>query len=523
MEIMVKNISSYFIDFIYYTKYFLYFNFFMMSLLSNLIYYFSFGKINNSLIKNLYYVINLNGCVLIKFVQWTVTNIEPLENDESKIILDLFYNFYENCDVHGINYTKQLFYDEYGMEFDSVFVLDDNFKVKSGSIAQVYKAKFKTNDYLITNLIDNLIDNSNNFNSKNNLDDVAIKVVHPQIKYQMYFPIKFINFYQYCIQNFDCLKKYGTIFDFDSFFENLQLQINMNNEFNNMKYFYNYYSNNEYIVIPKPIVSSRQILIMEFLTGSSIEDLDVSEYEKKQVILLLNLFMKNGYYFLDYIHSDLHQSNWKVRKYKDFCQLIVYDYGYVLKSDSEFSNTTINFMFYMDTFDLTNLAKLLYENITNIKNISIHDFSKQYINSIQNIIPFSDALIVSTYNFCYKNNYILKNNLLELFISMILLKKHFKKYIFTSKKNMDSNFIMSCYINCVSLSKKYNIFNDLATYIEEKFLNNETLISKYDYKNNIFDSITSNNEIIINSDSSESSSNTISATDSPQSMHSIDI
>ena len=50
-------------------------------------------------------------------------------------------NFYENCDVHAINYTKQLFYNEYGMDFDSVFVLDDNFKVKSGSIAQVYKAK----------------------------------------------------------------------------------------------------------------------------------------------------------------------------------------------------------------------------------------------------------------------------------------------------------------------------------------------------------------------------------------------
>lgn len=518
MEIMVKNISSSFVDFIYYIKYFLYFNFFMMSLFSNLIYYFSFGKINNSLIKNLYYVINLNGCVLIKFVQWTVTNIEPLKNDESKVILDLFYNFYENCDVHGINYTKQLFYDEYGMEFDSVFVLDDNFKVKSGSIAQVYKAKFKTNSKL------NDISNNLDSNFKNNLDDVAIKVVHPQIKYQMYFPIKFINFYQYCIQNFDCLKKYGTIFDFDSFFENLQLQINMNNEFNNMNYYYDYYSNNEYIVIPKPIVSSRQILIMEFLTGSSIEELDISEYEKKQVVLLLNLFIKNGYYYLDYIHSDLHQSNWKVKKYKDFYQLIIYDYGYVLNSDGgKFNNIVIKFMTYMDTFDLPNLAKLLYENITNIKNINIDDFSKKYINSIQSIIPFSDALIVSTYNFCYKNNYILKNNLLELFISMLLVKKYFKKYVFTMKKNMDINFVMSCHIYNISICKKYNIFNDLATYIEEKFLNNETLISKYDYKNNIFDSITSNNEVIINSDSSESSSNTISATDSPQSMHSIDI
>ena len=173
MDIMVKNIYSSFVDFIYYSKYFLYFNLFMVSLFSNLIYYFSFGKINNSLIKSLYYVINLNGCVLIKFVQWTVTNIEPLENNESKVILDLFYNFYESCDVHGINYTKQLFYDEYGIEFDSVFVLDDNFKVKSGSIAQVYKAKFKTknNDNLITNLNSNL-----NSNFENNLDDLAIKV-----------------------------------------------------------------------------------------------------------------------------------------------------------------------------------------------------------------------------------------------------------------------------------------------------------------------------------------------------------
>ena len=144
--------------------------------------------------------------------------------------------------------------------------------------------------------------------------------------------------------------------------------------------------------------------------------------------------MKNGYFYLDYIHSDLHQSNWKVRKYKDFYQLIIYDYGYVLKSDSEFRNTNSLMIYYMDTFDLPNLAKLLYKNITNIKNISIDDFTKQYINSITNLVPFSDALLISTYNFCYKNNYILKNNILELLISMMLLRKHYKKYVFTMKK-----------------------------------------------------------------------------------------
>ena len=64
-------------------KYFLYFVFFINFLLINLIYYSFFNKSSTFLIEKLYFTINLNGCVLIKFIQWSLDNINFLFNDSN--------------------------------------------------------------------------------------------------------------------------------------------------------------------------------------------------------------------------------------------------------------------------------------------------------------------------------------------------------------------------------------------------------------------------------------------------------
>jgi hypothetical protein len=70
-----------------------------------------------------------------------------IKNDANKntAIIKLFSKYYENCSIHNLKYTKNLFFEEFGYVFDDVFTLDETFSVKSGSIAQVYKAYY---DYL---------------------------------------------------------------------------------------------------------------------------------------------------------------------------------------------------------------------------------------------------------------------------------------------------------------------------------------------------------------------------------------
>ena len=79
-------------DLLFYIKYFIYFNFFIAILINNIIYYKLFKKSNYYLIQILYYSIKLNGCVLIKFIQWLTANLDMLEEKEMKNILKIFSN-----------------------------------------------------------------------------------------------------------------------------------------------------------------------------------------------------------------------------------------------------------------------------------------------------------------------------------------------------------------------------------------------------------------------------------------------
>lgn len=475
---------NFFIDFFIYLKYFIYFNLFLFSLTNNLIYYKLTKNINNGLIKSLYFSINLNGCVLIKFVQWVIINIELLEDDANQYILKMFKKFYENCSIHNLNYTKKMFYKDFGYNFDELLIIDEDFSIKSGSIAQVYKVKLNSNN----------IGNQFNFlqNSINHEKSYALKVVHPEVYYQLFFPINFINSYKFFVCNITFLKKYNTIFDFNSFFSNLKLQLNMNNEYKNMQYFYNTYIDNPYIVIPEPIVSNDNCLLMEYVEGEFMHDLDISDFEKQKICALLNLFYKDTFQNCNYFHSDLHDSNWKVKKYNDFYQLIIYDFGYIIKNDiQELSKKTIL------NFDLNNLEGIgesIYESCITNKNIDKQSIVNDYKNFMIKTLPYSDDYLIKTYQFCYKNNLILKPAFLELFICNILLKKYFYKYLFKHISDIyDGNFLVSINLAYINICKKYNIFKQVQQYIENNYLNNQTLLDTYVYEDNYLENIEKEN------------------------------
>lgn len=468
-------ISNKLIHLFFLLKYFLYFVSFINILLINLIYYSFFNKSTTFLVEKLYFTINLNGCVLIKFIQWSLDNFNFLFDDndisDKKIhLLNLFNNLYENCEIHNINYTKKIYNQEFNTSFDNDIEIDKNYEIKSGSVAQIYKAKFINNP------------------SK----DIAIKVVHPEIQYQLIYPMLFIKILRFIISNVWFLKKYNIIFNFESFFQNIKLQKNMNNEFNNLKYYYNIYNNNSHILIPQPLYSSDNILIMEYYNGYTIDEIDISQIEKQKIIILLNLFIKNNYMFLDYIHNDLHKANWKIINHDNIYKIIIYDFGYVIKNNMQ--NIYKNLSYYVDLNDYTKISEILYHNISNI-DISEIEFTNCFINYINNsniIKAYDSNTLKLIYKFCYINKYILRDILLEIFISLLLFKKNMDTYLFF--EDYDINYIVQLNFYYYEYCEKNKIFNDVKNYIHKYYINNDTIKKLYKYNNNYFDTLSGNND-----------------------------
>ena len=456
-------------------KYFVYFSLFINAVTINKINYIFTNKINHTLIKYLYNTINLNGCMLIKLVQWINTNIELLDiGDDDNFIGSLFTSFYENCNIHDFGYTRQLFIDEYcdgnEEEFENKIQFDMNADVKSGSIAQVYKCIYENHA-------------------------VALKVVHPDIEHQVIYPMMFVKFYKFMVGNISFLNKYDTPFIFNNFFQNFIKKYDMRNEFNNMTYFYNEYIDNPYVLIPKPIATSKNILIMEFIEGENINEITDSCIEKQKIAVLLNLFVKDNYYFKDYYHSDLHESNWKVKKYNDFYQLIVYDYGYISKNNIQESFKLVTF--YNDTLNIAGLCEVVFEHCLNIKfnqeQLVIH--FDNYVKDLNVDIkePFCDEIILRLYNFLVINNISVTPSMSELFVSTILIKKYIIKYLLIEKvgstKEENANNIINGYLATINLCEKYNIFPKLKNYYVINIIQNPIFKNTYSFKNEFFEKL----------------------------------
>ena len=481
------------------TKYFVFFIMFLNSALINYLYYKCFNKLSNILIVFLSYTINLNGCIIIKLIQWINNQLLFLKNNtNNKFISQIFSQYYENCYVHNINYTKSVFYQEFGVKFDDFFELDTAYTIKSGSIAQVYKGTIK-NPY-----------NSDYINKTNSY--VAIKVVHPEIKYQLIYPIYFLKIYVFLVTNFKCLKKYDMIFNFDAFLSNLEKQINMINEYANNEYFYNKYYNHNIIVIPKPLMKSEHFLIMEYIEGETFDTLTISDYKKQIIVCLIALFIKDTYMFGKYVHSDLHDANWKILRQENtnnandtnIYKIIIYDFGYVIEN-----NLHENFkklIYYLDINNTYELGNLLFLNVQNLNidysnSVEVEKCKEKFIVDFmkynEQSYPYTDSNYIAAYNFCHNNGYKLNNSLLDLFICIMLLHKYFRKYIFSIFTQDNNTFNQTNYyryiynVNSyyVSICDKYNVFDDVKSYINKQYITNPLFCDTINYNNNYFNTL----------------------------------
>jgi predicted unusual protein kinase regulating ubiquinone biosynthesis (AarF/ABC1/UbiB family) len=128
--------------------------------------------------------------------------------------------YYDNCNIHSLKYTKKIFKNEYKYDFDDIFTIDNEFVIKSGSIAQVYKCNYK---------------------DKDKDEPIIIKVVHPETEWQQFWIENIFIFWLYLSKKISCLNNYSLPINAREYINNFNKQFDMNNEYNNLSIYYLYF------------------------------------------------------------------------------------------------------------------------------------------------------------------------------------------------------------------------------------------------------------------------------------------
>ena len=443
-------------------------------LYQNYIYYNQNHDFNESYLDQLCNSITRCGSVCIKFTQWITPILELTyveENDlftkdrEKPLWLTKLESFYENCEVHDIEYTKEIYKESFHSELDKDYEIID--VIASGSIGQVYKLKQGDKFY-------------------------AMKVIHPNITHQIQFIRRFLRFLFY----FSKTRKIVTNllpFNLLQFVDNFEKQCNLIYESNNLLQFYHTYKDNEFIVIPTLYKISQKILLMSYEEGIQYSQADINEYQKYKIINLFHLFARNNT-TINFNHGDLHNGNWKIRPYKNNYQLIIYDFGfcwsvlpeyyYIVDISTECFETPPE-----DGIDIDDFCKMMNYCIGNldgrINHRIVYEYLEEELKQVNTGILSPVQLYQITAKFCILHSILIDPIMIQFIIITIQLSLNLIDFnLQGSSKNPISNTIVykERYLDVLSFCKTYNIFPEYRKNIENK-MKQHTLLD------NIFETI----------------------------------
>lgn len=393
-------------------KYFYFFH----RLLCNLFFFIVYKNLtlnsNKYLIQCINSDIKNNGFVTIKLIQWLLCRYRNLmikTNRDNYIynLLENFSNVYEDCNIHDFNYTEKIYNQDFSENLLEIIEIDNNYKINSASIAQVYKGIIKETGEV-----------------------VAIKVCHPDLDYQFIYPYFYYRIYLYLSSNLKCFNKYVLPFDMSGFFNNFFKQIDMNNEYINLEYFYNEYINNPLVLIPKPIKSSKNILIMKYIEGENFESFKDSQYMQNKFILLVNLFVRNNIINLEKVHGDLHSNNWKIVIEDNKEKIVIYDFGFCVDVPKNSKHIINDLSIAMECNEHKLFANCIYNYLKTPCRRSI------FLKDSQTFIDLnSNNISINSYiDFCINKGYRFNSDILDLILSSLLVNNYFSKYI--ANRNM---------------------------------------------------------------------------------------
>ena len=324
--------------------------------------------------------------------------------------------------------------------------------IASGSIGQVYKVHNKNGDIF------------------------ALKIIHPNIQYQIFF-VEYLIKLLYSIKPLRDYFEYHLPFSLINFILDFKTQINLIAEANNCLRFYKEYESNDIIIIPEVHRVSKNILIMSYEEGEKIDEINCSNYIKSQSLLLLKLFIKNNQYYFLFMHGDLHKGNWKMRKNGS---IVIYDFGFcwnIPKSMNEsFKHIDKAFL------DVDNEEKVIdgfsYACYLFIGKKVCLNIIKKETNLLSKVFDLIDPvfLIKLTINITKNHHILLDSYVLQSLILHNQLHKNFVKYNVTIgiDESKGGGYISNKYYNkqihdiiCFCETKK--IFNQYKNDLEKEY------------------------------------------------------
>ena len=479
-------------------KYFYYFHKLILDIILYLTYQQLFKRSSSKLLID---IINRDiknsGFAVIKLIQWILCRYKSLtsSSQETSQVYQFLINFndvYENCNIHSYDYTRKVFYQDFGQSIEEIITLDPEYKIHSASIAQVYRGIFNSDG-----------------------KTVAIKVTHPGLEAQLLSINFYYKIYIYLIYYSRYLRDNYTIpFDLTNFFDNFICQTDMRREAKNLEYFYHHYQDNPLIVIPQPILSGKNILIMEYIDGENIDNLIsnhkesndslgnnefYTEYTLYRAISILNLFFRNNMMNLSKIHADLHSSNWKIitdnkdnKDNKDnthnTLKIVIYDFGFCIDLNPHDRVSIKNINIALEVNDKILFINSVYKNLYSQSNRE--KFLKEaqiFFNDTNRTINASSFI-----EFCIEKRHILNSNVLDMMLSFFLVNNYFILCSKRSKieetfqrddepdiKKIDKiEMINNQLIALSSICESHNCFPELQKYFKKYVTQNTATIIK---------------------------------------------
>ena len=438
------------------------------------------GKYSDRLLNNLFHLININGYIVIKFTQWLTARMLLMETDKNKIeVLKKLENIYENCHTHTEGETNTIYYNDFNIN------INDKYKllkvIGSGSIGQVYKALDKeTNKH------------------------VAIKIKHFNIEKKYLISYGLIKFIVYLFKKIPYINYHYMPMNLGEFITQINLQMNFKNEYKNAIKIKENFKDNPIVIIPDVYEYSNNVIIMEYIDGTSYNELKIPKPKRYRIalyftILIYEMSVKHGF-----LHGDLHNGNWKVQIREsdnhlnnDF-NIVFYDFGYVMKINKiEDSLVLVEKLRYSEHKEIGNL---LVNNSYCIQNHNDNNnrIDQNYIDSIildcmlpENILnPNIILQIALKISRRYKR--IFKTELINILLIFIQIEKLCVENNFSQQVPMTYDSAREFQYNmnneCLALLNMYKYHPKLIEYynnLNKKYSVKKDVFSSLDYLENL--------------------------------------
>ena len=245
---------------------------------------------------------------------------------------------------------------------------------------------------------------------------------------------------------------------------------------------------------------------MSYEEGSFYKELNLTDYQKYKILILLKLYTRDSFMITHFVHTDLHNGNWKVKHHieKNIYQIILLDFGLCTNIEKNFMR---KYEDYLEDLDFEKLYDLFHPSDDRYikkwpSTLDRVEHRESTIKKWTEIYKDGKSKTIFTYILkdLIKNKIELNHEKYELFFTLILLYNHFQNYVelqtlFNDKKHIS---LKKMYPDHISFCKTYNCFLEYSKYIEE-------LVKNSDYEiftdNNKHLEELNNNLALINSDS----------------------